>query len=139
MHDTMADSENIPVEFYVPMQTEGLVLVVESEGEVIGFAANQACEDALHLWELDVRLDHQSRGVGRALVQSTAELARRRRLPAVTLTTFSDVAWNAPFYAHLGFEMLDLATLNPRLVAIREREASIGLRMPSRCAMRMAV
>ncbi|HEY0436284.1 MAG TPA: GNAT family N-acetyltransferase [Phenylobacterium sp.] len=135
----MADGETLPIEFYVPMQTEGLVLVAESDGEVIGFAANQACEDALHLWELEVRRDRQGRGVGRALVQASVELARGRKLPAVTLTTFNDVSWNGPFYAHLGFEMLDLTTLNPRLAAIREREASLGFPMPSRCAMRLVL
>ena len=135
----MVEGPDIPVEFYVPLQTDGLVLVAEDGGELIGFAANQACEDALHLWELDVRQDRQGRGVGKALVQATAALARRRNLPAVTLTTFSEIAWNAPFYAALGFERLDLAALNPRLATIREREASLGLDMPARCVMRLTL
>ena len=33
--------------------------------------------------------------------------------PAVTLTTFRDVPWNAPFYTRLGFAMLDELTLPP--------------------------
>ena len=37
------------------------------------------------------------------MVGRVAETARRRGLPAVTLTTFEDVAWNAPWYARLGF------------------------------------
>jgi GNAT superfamily N-acetyltransferase len=139
IHAEMADAENIPVEFYVPLQTDGLVFVADDAGELIGFAANQACEDALHLWELDVRQDRQSQGVGRALMQATIALARRRGLAAVTLTTFSDVTWNAPFYARLGFETLDLAGLNPRLLTIREREAQLGFDMSKRCAMRLPV
>jgi hypothetical protein len=31
------------------------------------------------------------------------ETPGRRRYPAVTLTTFRDVPWNAPFYTRLGF------------------------------------
>ena len=42
--------------------------------------------------------------------------ARNSGIKALTLTTFRDVAWNAPFYARLGFEGSDrAATPHPRL------------------------
>jgi GNAT superfamily N-acetyltransferase len=135
----MASGDNIPFEVYVPLQTDGLVLVAEDAGELIGFAASQVCEDALHLWELDVLQGRQGQGVGRALIAATIALALRRACPAVTLTTFSEIAWNAPFYARLGFEMLDVGTLNPRLATIREREARLGFDMPRRCVMRLEI
>jgi hypothetical protein len=40
-------------------------------------------------------------------MQATIEAARVRALAAVTLTTFADVAFNAPFYRTLGFEILE--------------------------------
>jgi GNAT superfamily N-acetyltransferase len=137
--DDVVDGEDHAVEFYVPLQTDGCVLVAEADGPIVGFAACQACRDALHLWELAVRLDRQGQGVGRSLLDAVVALARSRGLPAVTLTTFRDIAWNAPMYARMGFEDLDPAALNPRLISIREREAMIGLDMPNRCAMRLAV
>lgn len=128
-----------PVEFYVPFQTDGLVLVAQEADELVGFVASQVCEDALHLWELAVRRERQARGVGRSLVLASVDLARRRRLTAVTLSTFRDIAWNAPFYGRLGFAELPAEALNPRLAAIRERERALGLDVANRCAMRLAL
>lgn len=128
-----------PPEFYIPFQTDGLVLVAADEGALVGFAACQACADALHLWELAVRHDAQGRGIGRALLDEVAALARSHALPAVTLSTFRDIPWNAPFYARRGFVELALDELNARLRIVRDREASLGLDVASRCAMRLVV
>ena len=105
--------------------------VAEQGGEPVGFACCEAFEDALHLWELAVRLDRQGRGAGGALVGVCVEEARRRGLPAVTLTTFRDIVFNAPFYARLGFR----EGSNARLDWTLEREARRGLDPAARCAM----
>jgi GNAT superfamily N-acetyltransferase len=128
-----------PVEFYIPFQIDGLVLVAEDGDQLLGFAACQVCEDALHLWELAVRSNRQGQGVGRHLMRATIALARRRGASAVTLSTFRDIAWNGPFYARMGFAELDSANLNPRLSAICRREAALGLDVGNRCAMRLAL
>lgn len=137
--DNIVEGEDHPVEFYVPLQTDGSVLIAQDGDAIVGFAACQACRDALHLWELAVRRDRQGQGIGRSLLDAVIGLARRRGLSAVTLTTFRDIAWNAPMYARMGFEDLDPAGLNPRLIAVRDREAQVGLDMPNRCAMRLAL
>ena len=116
---------------------DGLVLTAEDVGQPVGFAATQACADALHLWELAVRHDAQGRGAGRALMAAVCDLARRRRLAAVTLSTFRDIPWNGPFYARLGFGELSATDLNPRLAAVLAREAELGLDVAARCAMRL--
>src|SRR5215218_5845153 len=87
-----------PVELLRPRQEAGTIWVAEEAGRLIGFAACEACSDALHLLELDVRLEAQGHGVGRALIAVVAEATRRLGLPAVTLTTFADIPWNGPFY-----------------------------------------
>lgn len=125
------------MEFYIPFQMDGLVLVADDQGEPVGFAACQACADALHLWELAVRRDRQGRGLGRDLVLAAVDLARRRGLAAVTLSTFRDIAWNGPFYARLGFIEVPEDDLGPRLAAVRRREAALGLDVANRCAMRL--
>ncbi len=52
--------------------------------------------------------------------------------PAVTLTTFREVPWNAPFYTCLGFAMLDELTLPAGLAAkgteTRRPAARVALR-----------
>ena len=44
-------------------------------------------------------------------------------MPAVTLTTFRDVPWNAPYYERLGFRTLAADEITPGLAAIRAHEA----------------
>ncbi|MET9023025.1 hypothetical protein ABZV93_23880 [Actinopolymorpha sp. NPDC004070] len=57
---------------------------------------------------------------------------------ALTLTTFTDVPWNAPYYLRCGFVFMDDGDLTPGLRRIREREAAHGLdRWPRTCMRRM--
>ncbi len=109
--------------------------MADDGGEVAGFAVCELTPDALHLVELDVRRQSQGRGLGRALVEAVFDLARGRGRDAVTLTTFADIAWNAPFYGRMGFGIVDPP--DARLAAILAREAARGLKQ--RCAMRRAV
>ncbi len=54
----------------------------------------------------------------------------------LTLTTFAEVPWNAPYYRRLGFRVLDDAALTPGLRAIRAHEAALGLDAWPRVCMR---
>ena len=135
----IADDANSPVEFYIPFQMDDLVLVADQDGSLCGFAACQTCLDALHLWELAVRHVAQGHGVGTSLVGAVVALARRRRQPAITLSTFRDIAWNAPFYRRMGFVELAPSELNRRLAAVVAREAGLGLDVANRCAMRLVL
>lgn len=137
--DALADGDNRPAEFYAPLQRDGLALVAEDAGVLLGFAAAEAFPDALHLWELAVLHQQQQRGLGRRLVEATIALAQRRGSPAVTLTTFRDLPWNAPFYGTFGFIELDRKDVSPRLRAVLADEASHGLDPAARCAMRLAL
>jgi hypothetical protein len=51
----------------------------------------------------------------------------------VTLTTFRDVPWNAPYYERLGFQAI--ADNSPGLAEIMREEASRGLDPATRVAM----
>lgn len=104
--------------------------------EPIGFAYADVVDGALHLEELDVLPSWGRRGIGRALVASVVAAARRAGLAAVTLTTFRDVPWNAPFYARLGFRVLGTHELSPGLVALLVAEDARGLPRALRVAMR---
>lgn len=58
-------------------------------------------------------------------------------LTALTLTTFAEVPWNAPYYTRLGFRVLAEAELTEGLRAIRHTEQEIGLdRWPRVCMRR---
>jgi N-acetylglutamate synthase-like GNAT family acetyltransferase len=79
----------------------------------------------------------KAHGLGRRLIEAIADWARTRGATALTLTTFSDVPWNGPYYARLGFRTLDVATLNPALQAVRRAEESAGLPMANRICMQL--
>jgi GNAT superfamily N-acetyltransferase len=118
--------------------TRGQVWVAAAaEGDVpVGFAYADLVDDGVHLEELDVLPAWGRRGIGRALVATVVAHARARGLRAVTLTTFRDVPWNAPFYARLGFEVLAPDEVSPGLVRLLEYEAGRGLPQELRVAMR---
>jgi len=54
---------------------------------------------------------------------------------ALTLTTFRDVPWNAPFYARLGFVEIAEPEEHLRLSSELENEARAGLKPAQRVAM----
>lgn len=126
-----------PAEIYARLAAEGLVLMAVLDGRAVGFAACELYRDALHLHELAVRLRKQGRGVGQALVAAVVEEAHRRGRSAVTLTTFRDLEWNAPWYARQGFVELVAGQLGERLRQELADEDERGL--TGRCAMRLSL
>jgi GNAT superfamily N-acetyltransferase len=94
-------------------------------------------DGCVHIEQVSVHPDHGRQGVGRALMDHAAARARAERAPALTLTTFAKVPWNAPYYLRCGFRLLSNSELTPGLRAIREREAAHGLdRWPRVCMRR---
>ncbi|MEU0898678.1 GNAT family N-acetyltransferase [Streptomyces massasporeus] len=93
-------------------------------------------DGALHIEQVSVHPCAARRGLGRALLTHAADRAREEGLTALTLTTFTDVPWNAPYYARLGFRPLPEADLTPGLRAIRATEAEHGLDRWPRVCMR---
>src|SRR5690606_39828156 len=65
---------------------------------------------------------HGRRGIGTALVGHVIDVAARGLYPGVTLTTFRDVPFNAPFYARFGFGELALEAAAGELRAAFHRE-----------------
>lgn len=84
-----------------------LIVAVNDRDRPIAFLAGTEIENSLYVIELDVIRQWQRRGVGRRLMLEAIELARARSFAGVTLTTDRHVAFNAPFYRSLGFELLD--------------------------------
>jgi GrpB-like predicted nucleotidyltransferase (UPF0157 family) len=71
---------------------------------VVGFALveHEEGEEPL-LDELDVLRSHGQRGIGRLLVYTVKRWAQDSGHRGVTLTTFREIPWNAPFYESCGF------------------------------------
>jgi GNAT superfamily N-acetyltransferase len=120
-------------------QREGHLWVALLDDAAVGFAHVEVIErDAVHLEELDVAPAHGRRGVGTQLVLQVCEWAAANRYGSVTLVTFRDVAWNMPFYARLGFDVVTPAELSPALSAILDDETRRGIDPRRRVVMRRA-
>jgi GNAT superfamily N-acetyltransferase len=118
-------------------QRERRLWVARGEsGEPIGFAQVEWVGGEPHLEEMNVLPSHGRRGVGRALVEAVLAWARSGGHLAVTLTTFRDLPWNAPFYARCGFRALEPAELSTDLHAVVDDEAARGLDPATRVVMR---
>ncbi len=114
---------------------KGHSLVAHVGERMAGFLVNEPFGRELHVWEFDVHPDFQQRGIGAGLLRACMIDARNSGFSALTLTTFRDVPWNAPFYARLGFEEVIALDAHPRLAGILSLEADNGLPIDRRCAM----
>ena len=133
----VADGHNLSPERYREIINDGWSWVAEGEhGELIAFIAATREGDDLHIWEFDVRLDCQRRGIGRRLLQRLIAEATAAGISSITLTTFRDVPWNGPFYLSMGFEALASEKLDARLSELLAAEIDQGLPAARRCAMR---
>jgi len=118
----------------------GTVWVAARADDVpVGFVVAERLGNEGYVHELDVEDAYGRRGLGRELVRRVAEWARDAGLPTLLLSTFSDVPWNAPFYARLGFEVVPLGQYDAALWARRESDGRSGLVLASRVIMRASV
>jgi len=116
---------------------EGRVLVARDEtGRVVGFAHLVWIDRCAHLEELDVEPDFGRKGIGRSLVLAACDWARTHGSDRITLSTFRDVAWNAPFYSRLDFKLILESEMSPSLRRLRDDEAKTGLDPEKRVMMR---
>lgn len=120
---------------WLPQLAAGTLWVAVVDGTLSAFLAATADAEHLHIDEVDVLRQAQGRGVGRAIMTHAIEWARNHGLSQVTLTTFLDVPWNAPFYSSLGFETWPEGEAPPQLAAKVDAERARGLK--NRCAMRL--
>ena len=124
-----------------PSTSSGLQPLLRMSGEkvIAAFLSAEYFAQDLHIWEISVHASAQGRGIGRRLIEAAVTHAREVGLEAVTLTTFRDVGWNAPYYARLGFETQSDDALSPRLRAVLDAEIANGLPGERRCAMRLSL
>ena len=102
----------------------------------VAYLIAELVDGSLHVEQVSVHPGSARRGLGRSLLQAAAIHASAIGCSGLTLTTFEDVPWNAPYYRRCGFRVLDEREWTPGLRAIREREAAHGLDTWPRVCMR---
>jgi ribosomal protein S18 acetylase RimI-like enzyme len=128
----LAWEEDVPAQTHRRYIDQGTEWVAVGDGQdIVGFLAAEIVSDDLHVWEIAVRQQNQRRGIGRCLLAAAERFAWERGLASLTLTTFLDVPWNAPWYKRRGFT---ISSDDERLSSLVSAERERG--WPRRCAMR---
>jgi GNAT superfamily N-acetyltransferase len=136
----LADSEPLSIEFVQQRFQAGQVwVIVDQADQVIGFALTREVDRTLYLEELDIAPQHGRRGLGKALVETVQAWGKDSGYNTMSLSTFRDLPWNAPFYAKLGFRILDAAELTVGFQAIRQHEHEAGHPIDDRVIMHCAL
>lgn len=118
------------------IEADGL-LVADDDGAPVAFVMFRVVEGCAYVEQIDVLPNHARRGIGAGLLDAVAEIARERGLAALTLSTFKDVPFNAPYYARLGFDVVE--ALTPGMSEIRAEHEARGLDETARVFMRRGV
>ncbi|MGH0028944.1 MAG: GNAT family N-acetyltransferase [Myxococcota bacterium] len=136
LDDDVGEGDETSLEEFHEAQRAGQLWVALCDDAVVGFALAHRHGDRAHLEEVDVHPDHGRRGLGARLVRAVCDWARGAGFAELTLTTFREVPWNAPFYRGQGFEEIPDAELPTELREIVEEEALRGLDPERRVVMR---
>jgi ribosomal protein S18 acetylase RimI-like enzyme len=127
----IAEDEPPAVEELERYRKDGRLLVTGKPA--VAYLMWDLVDGAAHVEQVSVHADAARRGLGRALIDRVQVGSGL----AVTLTTFRDVAWNAPYYERIGFRVLSPDEVTPGLARVRAREVAHGLdRWPRVCMRR---
>jgi GNAT superfamily N-acetyltransferase len=100
----VADDEPLTVSDPTGYQQDGRAWVaVDEQDRPAAYLLIDRVDNGAHVEQVSVHPDHARQGVGLALIDTAGMWAVRHNLAALTLTTFREVPWNAPYYARVGF------------------------------------
>lgn len=118
----------VPLDLLEASFEAGLVWVAAMpDGALAGFLLAMEEDGFVHLGELSVLPAHGRQGIGAALLAALLAWAQDRGARAITLTTFEQVPWNAPWYRRRGFEPVPPAACPPHLQRHLADERAAGL------------
>ncbi|HLS79046.1 MAG TPA: GNAT family N-acetyltransferase [Nocardia sp.] len=135
----IAEDEPPSVEALRGYLEAGRAWVVEEDGAVVAYLVADLIDGNAHIDQVSVRPELRGRGLGKLLIDRLVAWARERGLAAITLTTFTEVPWNGPYYARIGFRQLPPEERTPGLRAVCAAEAAHGLERWPRTCMRAEV
>lgn len=140
----IADDDPPTLEHLVQYQTRGRAWVATADhagddAMAVAYLLADVVDGAAHVEQVSVDPRYARQGLGRRLIDTATAWAVQQGLVAVTLTTFAEVPWNAPYYTRLGFTVIPEADAGPGLQAVRRHEHDLGLDAWPRLSMRRPV
>lgn len=112
-------------------------VAVDAEDRPVAYLVADIVDGNTHIEQVSVHPDYGRRGIGRELIEHVADWSLQHGRSTLTLTTFAEVPWNAPYYARCGFTVI--AEPSPGLRRIREHEAEHGLDRWPRVSMQRSL
>jgi GNAT superfamily N-acetyltransferase len=112
----------------IPYDVDGLrhaVAVLVAGDPPVAYLQLDEVDGQAHVAEVSVLPAATRRGIGSRLLERACGWARERGYPAISLITYADVPWNAPWYARHGFVEVEPTT--PELLHRRRRQSALGL------------
>ncbi|MEU3625907.1 GNAT family N-acetyltransferase [Amycolatopsis coloradensis] len=132
----IADDDPPSIEDLAAYRSAGRAWVLDDGDGPLAYLLAEVVDGYGHIEQVSVHPDHARRGLGRQLIEHAGKWAAREGLAGLTLTTYTEVPWNAPYYARLGFVTLGEDDLTEGLRAIRSHEIACGLDAWPRVTMR---
>ncbi len=105
----------------------GRAWVCTDDDRVIAYLLIELVDGDAHVEQVSVHPACARRRLGSALLEVAAEWGRRNGLTALSLTTYAEVPWNAPYYRRLGFRVVPEDQWGPGIRAVRDSETARGL------------
>ncbi|WP_327113688.1 GNAT family N-acetyltransferase [Nocardia sp. NBC_01730] len=131
----VADDEPPALDMLREFQRAGRAWVWADDADhPIGYLILGVVDGVAHIDQVSVHPDHAGQRIGKRLIDQAVRWAETEGMGAITLTTFTEVAWNGPYYERLGFRYLPVHEETPGLRALRAAERAHGLdRWPRAC------
>ena len=113
-------------------------VATDSADHPIAYLLLDVVDRFAHIEQVTVHPRYARRGIGRMLIAEAARWATEHGLDEMTLTTFEDVPWNAPYYRRLGFREVPEAQWSDGIRQIVQSERDHGLAAWPRVVMKRA-
>jgi len=129
--------ESAGEEYYREITGRHAIYVAHTDtNKLIGFCAVKIADANAYIAEISVLPEYSKQGIGTRLLEHAIYWAEINDFEYITLTTFKDIIFNAPFYKKFGFKEFIPDALWPEIKRIRKAEHDIGLEVMPRIAMR---
>jgi len=87
----------------------------------VAYLLSAVVDGCVHVEQVSVARSASSRGIGALLIDHLSAAAAQDGREWVTLTTFRDVPWNAPYYQRLGFKIISAGDQGRQLAELVAR------------------
>lgn len=105
--DAVADDPPIADSILLQAVEDQRLWVAVEYGVLKAYLLGEFLPQSLHIDQVTVHPKAARRGLGALMIESVSADPRSKKRGLITLTSFANVPWNAPYYERIGF--LDIA------------------------------